>query len=100
MAKEEKNVINGKELLEEELGLVNGGKDYNSPEGFTCPNCKIGRIKISLYSFLYDNFVQCPACGLRLSIDKAQCSEAVEKLQDLYYQTQEAERLKRESGNN
>lgn len=72
-------------------------KTYNTPNGFLCPVCHKGMIKMSLYSFLYDKDVKCPVCGMKFSVDKSQCENTVNKLQNLYMASKEVERLKKQN---
>lgn len=70
-------------------------REMTSPPGFLCPICQEVRIKLSLAAFLSQSDVRCPNCGSRFEMDKSQCLQMVELLQDLHNADQNLQALTR-----
>jgi transcription elongation factor Elf1 len=69
----------------------------NTAPGFLCPGCGRMRIMLTLESFLSAREVRCPSCGLSFDMDKSQCTQLVEMLQDLYVVTENVKGLRRQN---
>lgn len=55
---------------------------FAQPTGMGCPQCK-GFIPINIIQLLTSNFICCPKCGLKLTIDRPNCTKAMEALAKL-----------------
>ncbi|MDR0243477.1 MAG: hypothetical protein LBJ65_17930 [Burkholderia sp.] len=73
-------------------------KMLNEAPGFTCPVCERGRVKLSLADFLGSSEVRCPICGTPFQMDKAGCTELVDRLQDLQVAQQNVRLLEKNGG--
>lgn len=58
-------------------------RELSAAPGFLCPECQNVKIRLSLPKFLSATEINCPGCGVVFQMDKSQCSELVEMLQDL-----------------
>lgn len=58
--------------------------------GMPCPSCSCF-IPITMYQILESSSIFCPSCGLRLEINKAASSKAIEALQKVTEAQKEAE---------
>lgn len=74
-------------LTEEDLVNIEGGNDNDGKKtsGMPCPLCR-AFIPITMYQIMSGSAVFCPACGLRLDIDKAKSEKAIEILKRLQEQ--------------
>ena len=58
--------------------------------GMSCPSCN-GFIPITMYQILESSAIFCPSCGLKLEINKAASSKAIEALKKVDKAQREAE---------
>lgn len=72
-----------KVLTEEDLININGGTDSKQTSGMPCPSCH-AFIPISMYQIISGSSIFCPACGLRLDIDKSKSEKALEALKRIH----------------
>lgn len=74
-------------LTEEDMININGGTDNEGKQtsGMPCPSCH-AFIPISIYQIISGSSIFCPACGLRLDIDKSKSAKALEILKRIHEQ--------------
>lgn len=64
------------------------------PPGLDCPKCGF-RITISMQMLLSGEPVYCPACQLKLSVDREQSQPCLDELKKVYDAVQGVEKLKK-----
>ncbi len=68
-----------------------GASDFKP--GITCPSCAF-RIIVTMEMLLFEESINCNACGLVLNLNREEAGDVLRSVQQLYDGINEAERLK------
>lgn len=69
---------------------------FGRPTGFPCPECKF-IMKVTIEQLLYGKRIECPSCGLVLSVNKEKSKKSLKLLQDLHVAIKNVESMKKQS---